>query len=82
MRVSIRCLLSWFTKHIENKLSEEKIHCIIKEAVEIEKEFIIEAIPCSMIGMNSQLTSEYIEFCADRLVVQLGYSKIYNSRII
>lgn len=67
-------------KHIENKLSEEKIHCIIKEAVEIEKEFIIDAIPCSMIGMNSKLMSEYIEFCADRLIVQLGYSKIYNAK--
>ena len=67
-------------KRLKHKLDESVIHNIIKEAVEIEKEFIIHAIPCSMIGMNSQLMSEYIEFCADRLVVQLGYQKIYNSK--
>lgn len=67
-------------KRLKHKLDESIIHNIIKEAVEIEKEFIIDAIPCSMIGMNSQLMSEYIEFCADRLVVQLGYQKIYNSK--
>ena len=61
------------------KLPEETIHDIIKEAVEIEKEFIIESIPCRLIGMNSDLMSQYIEFVADRLVVQLGYSKIYNT---
>ena len=61
------------------KLPEETIHDIIKEAVAIEKEFIIESIPCRLIGMNSDLMSQYIEFVADRLVVQLGYSKIYNT---
>jgi len=50
------------------------------EAVEIEKEFILEAIPCRMIGMNSKLMSQYIEFVADRLCLQLGYDKIYNSQ--
>ena len=67
-------------KRLKHKLDESVIHNIIKDAVEIEKEFIIDAIPCSMIGMNSLLMSEYIEFCADRLVVQLGYQKIYNSK--
>ena len=67
-------------KRLKHKLDESVIHNIIKEAVAIEKEFIIDAIPCSMIGMNSTLMSEYIEFCADRLVVQLGYQKIYNSK--
>ena len=46
---------------------------------EIEKEFILEAIPCRMIGMNNKLMSQYIEFVADRLCLQLGYDKIYNS---
>jgi len=63
-----------------NKLDEETIHSIISEAVSIEKEFIIESIPCAMIGMNSTLMSEYIEFVADRLLSQLGYSKIYNTQ--
>ena len=56
-----------------------KIKELIKEAVEIEKEFILEALPCKLIGMNSKLMSQYIEFVADRLVVQLGYKKIFNT---
>ncbi len=62
-----------------NKLSKKKVYDIIREAVEIEKEFILEAIPCRMIGMNSDLMVKYIEFVADRLTVQLGYDKIYGS---
>jgi ribonucleoside-diphosphate reductase subunit M2 len=57
----------------------EEIHAIIREAVAIEKEFICEALPCSLIGMNSQMMSQYIEFVADRLVVQLGAPKLYNA---
>ena len=64
---------------LEKKLSKKRIHEIIAEAVEIEKEFILEAIPCRMIGMNNKLMSQYIEFVADRLCLQLGYDKIYNS---
>lgn len=64
---------------LQKKLSKKRIHEIIAEAVEIEKEFILEAIPCRMIGMNSKLMSQYIEFVADRLCLQLGYDKIYNS---
>ena len=67
-----------YTK-LNKKLSKKRIHEIIKEAVEIEKEFITEAIPCRMIGMNSKLMIQYIEFVADRLSLQLGYDKIYNS---
>jgi len=63
---------------LENKLSEESIHKIIKEAVEIETEFICEALPCKLIGMNSDLMTQYIKFVADRLIVQLGYKKLYN----
>lgn len=64
---------------IENRLSEEKVHEIVKEAVSVEKNFINESIPCSMLGMNSELMSLYIEFVADRLLTQLNYNKIWNS---
>ena len=64
---------------LTNKLSVETIYEIVKEAVEIEKQFINEAIPCAMIGMNATLMSQYIEYVADRLIVQLGYPKVYNS---
>ena len=66
-----------YTK-LDTKLDELKIYQIIKEAVDLEKEFICDALPCKLIGMNSKLMSEYIEFVADRLSVQLGYDKIYN----
>ena len=64
---------------LENKLSGNKIEEIITDAVEIEKEFICQALPCNLIGMNSRLMSQYIEFVADRLATQLGIEKIYNS---
>jgi hypothetical protein len=51
---------------------------MIREAVDIEREFICESLPVKLIGMNSELMAEYIEFCADRLLVALGESKIYN----
>jgi ribonucleotide reductase beta subunit family protein with ferritin-like domain len=63
---------------LKNKLSEEKVYSIISEAVHIEKEFITEALPCRLIGMNVELMCQYIEFVADRLLVQLGYNKLYN----
>ena len=66
-------------EEIERKLTKEKVHKIIREAVAIEKEFIIESLPCSLIGMNSALMSSYIEFVADRLSSQLGYGKIYST---
>jgi ribonucleotide reductase beta subunit family protein with ferritin-like domain len=65
--------------HMGTPRKEEMIHAIVKEAVEIEKEFICDALPCSLIGMNSKLMSEYIEFVADRLAVQLGTRKLYNT---
>lgn len=64
---------------LEKKVTKAKIHEIIKECVEIEIEFICEALPCRLIGMNSELMSQYIQFVADRLCVQLGYPKIYNA---
>jgi ribonucleoside-diphosphate reductase subunit M2 len=60
------------------KMDKSRIHEIIKEAVEIETEFICQALPCKLIGMNSQMMTQYIQFVADRLCVQLGYKKIYN----
>jgi ribonucleoside-diphosphate reductase subunit M2 len=63
---------------LNNKLSKKKVTDIVKNAVEIEIEFICEALPCRLIGMNSSLMSDYIKFVADRLIVQLGYEKIYN----
>jgi len=64
---------------LSKKLNKKRIYEIIQEAVEIEKEFITESIPCRMIGMNSKLMCQYIEFVADRLILQLGYDKVYNS---
>jgi ribonucleoside-diphosphate reductase subunit M2 len=64
---------------LNKKLNKQKIKEIIKEAVAIEKEFICEALPCKLIGMNSKLMSQYIEFVADRLLTQLGCTKEYKS---
>jgi len=66
-------------KMLNKKLRKQKVYEIIKEAVEIEKEFICEALPCRLIGMNSDLMSQYIEFVADRLIIQLGYEPFYNT---
>jgi ribonucleoside-diphosphate reductase subunit M2 len=64
---------------LQKKLNKKRVYEILQEAVEIEKEFITDAIPCRMIGMNAKLMTQYIEFVADRLCLQLGYDKIYNS---
>lgn len=63
---------------LKRRLDKTRINEIIKEAVEIETEFICEALPCNLIGMNSKLMTQYIQFVADRLCVQLGYKKIYE----
>jgi ribonucleoside-diphosphate reductase beta chain len=70
------CLLY---KMLTNKLPEEQIHSIIRDAVEIEKEFITEALPVDLIGMNAKLMKQYIEFVADRWIGELGYSKIFGA---
>ena len=64
---------------LERKLSKKRVYEIFQEAVDIEKEFITDSIPCRMIGMNAQLMTQYIEFVSDRLLVQLGYDKLFNS---
>lgn len=71
------CLL--YTDHVKNKLPKEKVTKIITDAVLIEKEFVSDAIPVRLIGMNSDLMCQYIEFCADRLLLALGCEKYYNA---
>ena len=64
---------------LEKKIHKKKITEIIQEAVTIEKEFITEALPCRLIGMNADLMNQYIEFVADRLAIQIGIEPIYNA---
>jgi ribonucleoside-diphosphate reductase beta chain len=71
------CLL--YADHIKNKLPKEQVTKIIADAVIIEKEFVSDAIPVRLIGMNSDLMCQYIEFCADRLLLALGCDKYYNA---
>ena len=70
------CLL--YNSHVEEKLSKEKVQKIIVDAVDIEKEFVTDALPVRLIGMNAELMTQYIEFVADRLLVELGNDKVYN----
>ena len=71
------CLL--YNNHLINKLSDEAIKTIISDAVTIEKEFVTDALPVRLIGMNAELMCQYIEFVADRLLIELNCSKIYHS---
>ena len=64
---------------LENKLSQESVQGIISDAVKIEKEFITEALPVDLIGMNAKLMQQYIEFVADRWLDQLGCPKLFNA---
>lgn len=76
MHTDFACLIY---SMLDNKLDENLVQEIITDAVEIEKEFIVESIPCNLIGMNSDLMKKYIEFVSDRLLTQLGCGKVYNS---
>ena len=71
------CLL--YNNHIKNQLPKETVQEIIQDAVTIEKEFVTDALPVKLIGMNSDLMCQYIEFVADRLLNELGCEKVYNS---
>ncbi|KAK9117558.1 hypothetical protein Sjap_016505 [Stephania japonica] len=71
------CLLYGLLK---TKLSVERVRGIVSEAVEIEREFVCDALPCALVGMNGDLMSQYIEFVANRLMDALGYNKLYNVR--
>ncbi len=76
MHCDFACLLY---SMLHNKLAPEEVQAIITEAVEFEKEFILDALPVSLIGMNANLMSQYIEFVADRLLVALGVPKVYGT---
>ena len=76
LHTDFACLLYSKCKH---RLPKTKATKLMREAVKIEKEFILEALPCSLIGMSAPRMSEYIEFVADRLMVALGYAKIWNT---
>ena len=71
------CLL--YTKYIKNKLSQARVHEIILDAVKIEKEFITDALPVALIGMNARLMQQYIEYVADFWLERLGYDKYYGA---
>jgi ribonucleoside-diphosphate reductase subunit M2 len=75
MHTDFACLL---ISHLKNRPSKQAIQDIITEAVQIEQEFLVDALPCALLGMNSNLMKQYIEFVADRLLVALGNSKVYN----
>jgi len=78
LHTDFACLL--YRDYIQNKPSEARILEIIKEAVELEQEFISEALPVSLIGMNSDMMKEYIRFVADRLLRTLGYAEAYGAK--
>ncbi|KAL6695383.1 ribonucleotide reductase [Trichoderma pleuroticola] len=76
LHTDFACLLH---SHLKNRASKEVIRDIITDAVRIEQEFLTEALPCALLGMNSSLMKQYIEFVADRLLVALGNEKVYKS---
>jgi len=76
LHTDFACLL--YSK-ITNRLTKQQAHKIVREAVKIEKQFITKSLPCELIGMNAKLMSQYIEFVADRLLLQLGYPKAYSA---
>ena len=77
LHTDFACLL--YSSLVKNRLTQARVEEIIREAVKIEKVFVLEAIPVNLIGMNATLMSEYIEFVADRLLLSLGHSKIWNT---
>ncbi|GAB7347265.1 hypothetical protein MBLNU459_g3356t1 [Dothideomycetes sp. NU459] len=76
MHTDFACLLF---SHLNNKPKQSLVESIITEAVEIEKEFLTDALPCALLGMNATLMCQYIEFVADRLLLTLGNPKFYNA---
>lgn len=67
-----------YNKYVVNKLTQEELDEMVSEAVNIEKEFITHSLPCSLLGMNANLMSQYIEFVADRFIKQIGHKSIYD----
>jgi ribonucleoside-diphosphate reductase beta chain len=78
MHTDFACLL-YSLLQPEDKLPAAEVHAIVREAVECEQEFVTDALPVSLIGMNAQLMCRYVEFVADRLLIALGYARLYNS---
>jgi ribonucleoside-diphosphate reductase subunit M2 len=76
LHTDFACLIYKLMKH---KLDDEMVHDIIRGAVSAEKEFICDALPCALIGMNAGQMIEYIQFVADRLLTALGHPKLYNT---
>lgn len=77
MHCDFACLL--YTKHLVNKMPKKTVEKIITDAVDIEKDFVTDALPVKLIGMNAELMQQYIEFVADRLLVELGNDKVYHA---
>ena len=76
LHTQFACLL--YRDFINNKLDESLIHKMFEEAIKIESNFITESLPCKLIGMNSEHMINYIKFVADRLLVDLGYNKLFK----
>eukprot|EP00415_Alexandrium_ostenfeldii_P000477 UN0477 len=76
LHAEFACMLYGMLQH---KLPEEVVHSIIRDAVEVERQFICEALSCDLIGMNNELMTRYIEFVADRLLTALGHSKLFGA---
>merc|ERR1711881_206874 len=66
-------------RSLQNPLPEDVVHDMIKGAVDVERQFICEALSCDLVGMNSDLMKRYIEFVADRLLTALGHPKLYDA---
>ena len=77
MHCDFACLL--YNQHIQQKLPKETLQKMITDAVDIEKEFVSDSLPVNLIGMNADMMCQYIEFVADRLLVALGNTKVYNA---
>ena len=75
LHTDFACLLF---SHLNNRPSKQAVQDVITEAVTIEQEFLTDALPCALLGMNATLMKQYIEFVADRLLVALGNQKYYN----
>lgn len=76
LHTDFACLLF---SHLNHRPSKQAVQDVITEAVSIEQEFLTDALPCALLGMNATLMKQYIEFVADRLLVALGNKKVYNS---
>jgi len=76
LHTDFACLLY---NQLQHKLPQETVHTIVGDAVRLEKEFCCEALSVSLVGMNADLMSQYIRFVADRLLIALGYNKLYNT---